>query len=170
MVARLFPHFWDRNAHDALKLLLLSGLHGQLGGESEHPAPLGAVIKVCNGKLRTPLDSERIVQTDRLGSEGIGSTIGRRCNPEFSPARTYSFFVLRGTKGSVTVTVCPTGMTMLSPDTVKPVSGGQPRAAVGHRLSLYVTLYPTILISKARPVAVVVGNCCSQMLRGRYGP
>src|SRR2546428_12861135 len=75
------------------------------------------------------------------------------------PACTYSFFVLRGTKGSVTVTVCPAGMVMLSPD-VKAVSGGHPSAAAGHLpLSVYVTLYPMILISKARPVAVVVGNC-----------
>src|SRR5215510_10385332 len=85
-IARLFPHFWDRNAHDALKLLLMPSLYGQLGGESEHPALLGAaVIKVCDGKLRTPLHGERIVHTDRLSREGVDSSIGRRRNPGLSP-------------------------------------------------------------------------------------
>src|SRR4029450_10013985 len=86
MVARLLPHFWDRNAHDALKLLLMPSLYGQLGGESEHPALLcAAVIKVCDGKLRTPLKGERIVHTDRLRREGVRDAIGRRRHPGLSP-------------------------------------------------------------------------------------
>src|SRR5215510_205813 len=84
-IARLFPHFWDRNAHDALKLLLLSSLDGQFGGESEHPALLGAVIKVCNGKLGTALNSKCIIRTDRVRSESVRCSIGRRCVPEVSP-------------------------------------------------------------------------------------
>src|SRR5262245_10507849 len=84
-IARLFPHFWDRNAHDALKLLFLSSLDSQFGGESEHPTLLGAVIKVCNGKLGTAPNGERVVHTDRLGREGVGGGIGRRRAPEISP-------------------------------------------------------------------------------------
>src|SRR4029434_10216862 len=64
-----------------------------------------------------------------------------------------------GTKGRVTVTVCPAAMKMLSPD-VKVVSGGHPTAPVGQGwLSVYVMLYPVIPISKARAGGVDVGNC-----------
>ena len=86
-VARLLPHFGDRNAQDALKLLFLISLYGQCGGKSEPPTLLCAtVIKVCDGNLRTPLNGKRIAHTDRLRSEGVRDAIRRCRNPEFSPS------------------------------------------------------------------------------------
>src|SRR5438132_8411144 len=81
LVARLLAHFWDRNAHDALKLLLLPSLHGQLCNESEHPALLATIIKVCNSEPGAPLDGERVIHADCLGSEDVDGSIGRGGNP-----------------------------------------------------------------------------------------